>query len=139
MSIDRGQQANLDGRVYRLVWLETRRGNGHAVGSWLQVNDAEIPGTVGFGSLLCIGSIVDNGDGSTADDGVRGIDYRAPDGAIDGRLGAGGRGNHSAKQDQQGEDTDSINLGHLALFKNWGRSSTGCHLSWGPDWGRHSG
>src|ERR1700692_4441439 len=125
MSIDRGQEANLDARVYRFVWLETRRGNGHAVGSWLQVNDAEIPGTVDLGSLFCVGRVVDNGDGCAADDGARGIKHRAADGAIDGRLGARALGYQHAKQDQQGEDTEPRSLGHLALLKNWGRSSTG--------------
>ena len=62
------------------------------ISSWLQVNDAEIPGTVGPGSLFCIGRVVDNSDGCAADDGVRGIDHGAAHGAIDGRLGAGALG-----------------------------------------------
>ena len=122
--------------VHRLVGFETRRGDGYAVGSWLEMNDAEISRTVGRGSLFSVGCIFDDSDGCAADDGARGIDHRASHGAIDGRLGAGDRGNQSAKQDQQGEDTESRSLGHLALLKigvvllmlicnrvrDWGRS-----------------
>ncbi len=78
---------------------------------------AEIPVTVGLGSLLCIGPIVDDDDGSAANDSARGIDHRASYSAIDGRLGVGIRGNQGANQDQQGEHTESRSLKHLALLK----------------------
>src|ERR1700761_7330021 len=99
MGIDGSQQPDLDECIDRFVGLETRRVNGHGVGSRLEVNDTEIPVTVGLGSLLCVGSIVDDSDGRAADDGAGGVDHGASYGAIYGSLGVGIRGNQDTKQD----------------------------------------